>query len=155
MPLQRELQHQGRIRISNCRNARPEMEEKQCHCVFSGDAPLLAFLLFCSQLWPFLSPIVRQNVARYIKGFFSTWRKLFGLDCRPIRRSAEDARRERALDKAVPGLSYKIKSLVIRKIALESTLQSHNVETRRGRQNSFGSLRSGPFSERLGGLHHR
>src|SRR3984893_19078774 len=126
MPLQRELQPQGRIRISNCRNARPEMEEKQCHCVFSGDAPLLACLLFCSQLWPFLSPIVRQNVARYIKGFFSTWRKLFGLDCRPIRRSAEDARRERGPDRLCLGCDTRIKSLLIRKIALESTLQSHN-----------------------------
>src|SRR6266853_1360678 len=32
------------------------MEGKECHCVFSGDAPLLACLLFCSQLRPFLDP---------------------------------------------------------------------------------------------------
>jgi hypothetical protein len=34
-----------------------------------------------------------------LKGFLATWRKLFALDYRPIRQSAEDARRERGPDK--------------------------------------------------------
>src|SRR5207248_9725568 len=32
----RELQPQGRIPSSNATNARPEMQEEQCHHVFSG-----------------------------------------------------------------------------------------------------------------------
>ncbi len=39
MPLVRELQPQGPIPSSNGSNVRSEMEEKQCHCVFSKNIP--------------------------------------------------------------------------------------------------------------------
>jgi len=67
--------------------------------------------------------VVRQIVALAINGFLSTWRNLFGLEWQ-----AGSSPRERCSQRmsTVPRQGFKKKSLVLRRIALESTPPPHN-----------------------------
>ena len=67
--------------------------------------------------------VVRQIVALAIKGFLSTWRNLFGLEWQAGSSPGERCSQRMS---TVPRQGFKKKSLVLRRIALESTPPPHN-----------------------------
>ena len=63
-----------------------------------------------------------KSLCPRLKGFLPAWRKLFGLGLQADSSTVENARE--SVDRALAG--YKKKSLVFRRIDLESTLPLHD-----------------------------